>query len=161
MAHGVPRRTGRARGGVCSPNWSLVPLVYVPILRLVDGADLEAPARDLVAGAGSSALGSDRARAPHGARGTDAREEIVFRGLLFRGLARRSPRPGAIGLVVPVVVSAAVFAAFHFSRSVPGLFVIGAVAAVAVARTDRLAPAIWIHAGFNATSIVVLLRQIY
>lgn len=137
----------------------LVPLLYVPILRFADADGLEEPARNLVAGA-TSPVGV-AALVILTVLGAPLAEEIVFRGLLFRGLADREPRTGP-RVATAVVVSSAVFAASHFQLlQFPGLFLIGVVAAVGMHRTGRLGTAIWIHVGFNATTVVVLLSQIY
>lgn len=137
----------------------LVPLLYIPILRSVDSAELEEPARNLVASA-NSPLGVVAlilltiVAAP-------VAEEIVFRGLLFRGIFdMEAPRSFAMPLAI--VVSSAIFAASHFQfLQFPGLFLIGAVAAYAMYRTGRLGTAIWIHVGFNATTVLILLPEFY
>jgi membrane protease YdiL (CAAX protease family) len=137
----------------------LVPLLYIPILRSVDSAELEEPARNLVASA-NSPLGVAAlilltiVAAP-------VAEEILFRGLLFRGIYdMEAPRSFAMPLAV--VVSSAIFAASHFQYlQFPGLFLIGAVAAYAMHRTGRLGTAIWIHVGFNATTVLILLPEFY
>ena len=67
-----------------------------------------------------------------------------------------------VGLVAAVVGSSSVFAISHLQLlQFPGLFLIGAVAAIGLTRTGRLGTAIWIHAGFNATTVVILLTEIY
>jgi membrane protease YdiL (CAAX protease family) len=137
----------------------LVPLLYVPILEFVDDADLEEPARNLVASA-TSPVGV-AALVVLTVIGAPIAEEILFRGLLFRGLAdieagRR------FGITLAVVASSAVFAISHLQLlQFPGLFLIGAIAATAMHRTGRLGTAIWIHAGFNATTVTILLAEIY
>jgi membrane protease YdiL (CAAX protease family) len=137
----------------------LVPLLYVPILRLVDDADLEAPARDLIAGATSPA--GVLALVVLTVVGAPIAEEILFRGLLFRGIADLETGRRA-GVFAAVVASSAIFAASHFQvLQFPGLFLIGAIAAIAMHRTGRLGTAIWIHVGFNATTLLFLLTEIY
>jgi membrane protease YdiL (CAAX protease family) len=50
-----------------------------------------------------------------------------------------------------------VFGAAHFQiLQFPALFVVGAVTAVLLDRTKRLAPSVWTHVGFNATTVVAL-----
>lgn len=69
---------------------------------------------------------------------------------------------GRLGVAAAVVASSAIFAASHFQvLQFPGLFAIGVIVALAFERTGRLATAIWIHVGFNATTVVVLLGDIY
>jgi membrane protease YdiL (CAAX protease family) len=71
-------------------------------------------------------------------------------------------RESRFALVLAVVASSAIFAASHLQAlQFPGLFVIGAVAALGLHRTGRLGTAIWIHVGFNATAVIAVLREIY
>jgi membrane protease YdiL (CAAX protease family) len=78
-------------------------------------------------------------------------EELLFRGLLLRSLARRVPAVWA------VAISAAVFAAAHplFDPSlgslavVPALFALGAISGVAALRSGELSRSIFLHFGFN------------
>lgn len=137
----------------------LLPLIYMPLLRFIDGDDLAAPARNLVASADSS-LGV-LALVVLTVVGAPIAEEFLYRGLLHRGSAERLAHRGRIGTVLAVLGSSTVFAASHFQLlQFPGLLAVGIVAAVAFQMTGRLGTAIWIHVGFNATSVVVLLRQI-
>ena len=137
----------------------LGPLLYLPILQLVDDADLEGPARDLVASA-TSPVGV-AALVVLTIVGAPIAEEILFRGLLFRGILDME---AAARFVLPlaVIAASAIFAASHLQLlQFPGLFLIGAVAAIGMYRTGRLGTAIWIHVGFNATTVAVLLAEIY
>ena len=78
-------------------------------------------------------------------------EELLFRGVLLRGLAQSMSDRAA------VVLSGVVFAATHFQLvQFPGLLVIGLVLAWLAVRTGGLAAPIWAHVGFNATTVVVL-----
>ena len=137
----------------------LLPLIYWPILELVDNEDLEEPARNLIASAAS----------PVGVAalvlltivGAPLAEEILFRGLLFRGIADMEA-DRRFGVTMAVLASSSIFALVHLQLlQFPGLFLIGAIAALGMHRTGRLGTAIWIHAGFNATTVVLLLNQIY
>ncbi len=84
--------------------------------------------------------------------GAPVAEELFFRGLLLRSLARHLADLSA------VVGSSALFAATHFQvLPLPGLFAAGAVFATLTWRTGRLGPAIVAHAAFNATAVVALL----
>ncbi len=137
----------------------LLPLIYMPILRYVDGDALEDPARNLVASANSS-LGI-LALVVLTVVGAPIAEEFLYRGLLHRGLAELLAHRGRIGTALAVLGSSTVFAASHFQLlQFPGLLAVGIVAAVAFQLTGRLGTAVWIHVGFNATSVVVLLRQV-
>lgn len=73
-------------------------------------------------------------------------EEILYRGVLFRSLANR------LGVIVAVLVSAAVFALTHFANweDLSALAVFGAVAALAFASSRTLLTAIALHALYNA-----------
>ncbi|MEM7140509.1 MAG: CPBP family intramembrane glutamic endopeptidase [Actinomycetota bacterium] len=136
----------------------LVPLLYLPILPLVEGDDLEEPARELIAGATdptavAALILFTVVLAPFC-------EEVLYRGLLFRGIVdMEAERRGA--LAIAVVASSAIFAASHLQvLQFPGLMLIGAVAALAMHRTGRLGTAIWTHVGFNATTIAILLPEL-
>lgn len=81
-------------------------------------------------------------------------EELLYRGLIFRTL------DGLIAAPLAVAGSALWFAGAHFQPvQFAGLFVIGAVLAICVQRTGRLGMAIFAHAAFNATTVMVLLVQ--
>jgi membrane protease YdiL (CAAX protease family) len=82
-------------------------------------------------------------------------EEIIFRGVLLRGLQRRLPFVGA------AVVSSAAFAAIHYDTPDTAvillpLFVFGMVLAV-VARRLEVGAAIYVHSGFNLLAAVSFL----
>lgn len=79
-------------------------------------------------------------------------EELFFRGLLQRPLAARFSE-GPVMIMV-----AAMFALVHFQPvEYPGLFAFGLVVGVAALRTRRLGMSIAIHAGFNATGLLLIL----
>lgn len=126
----------------------ILPLLYAPIIRLVD-ADPSESARELI----------DTATGPLGAVMltvsvaivAPAVEELFYRGLLLRALQRRFGTPAA------VLVSSAVFAAVHRELlPLPGLFVFGVLAAVLTVRSGRLGPAWVMHVAFNATTLTVV-----
>lgn len=82
-------------------------------------------------------------------------EELVFRGLLLRGIERR------LGVAWAVILSAAVFALFHYTGRatlpvLPALFVVGIALGLVTVRTGRLGAAMVLHAGFNLVPAVVL-----
>ena len=137
----------------------LLPLIYLPIIRFIDSESLEAPARNLVASADSS-LGI-LALVLLTVVGAPIAEEFLYRGLLHRGLAELLSHRGRVGTALAVLGSSTLFAASHFQLlQFPGLLAVGIVAAVAFQMTGRLGTPVWIHVGFNATSVVVLLRQV-
>ena len=79
-------------------------------------------------------------------------EELFYRGLLFRSFLRRWP-PAA-----SVVITGLLFGASHFEPlQLPALAAFGAILGVLAWRTGRLGPSIFVHVGFNATTVVVLL----
>ncbi len=77
-------------------------------------------------------------------------EEIVFRGVVYGGLADLMPD------WLAVLVSAVLFGALHFSLYlfVPAVFV-GIALALIYRRSGSLWPAIMLHAAYNLTSIVL------
>ncbi len=77
-------------------------------------------------------------------------EELIYRGLIYRPLAKR------LGPIAAVVLSAAFFALIHFRPvEYPGLFVVGLVLAGCVAATGRLGLGIVTHLSFNATALIM------
>ena len=83
-------------------------------------------------------------------------EEIIFRGALQRALQRH--------MIVPlaVLIQAVVFASIHLLdlgalNGLPSIFAVGLLAGFLTARTSRLGPAIALHAGFNLTTVVLLM----
>jgi membrane protease YdiL (CAAX protease family) len=127
----------------------IVPLVYWPLLKLLDEPDVSAAARSL----------TDRA---HGfgvvllvvltVIGAPIVEELFFRGLLLRSLERRL-RP-----VLAIAVSSLIFASVHFQAlQLLALAIFGVIAGTLAHRAGRLGPAIWAHVAFNATTVIALL----
>ena len=129
----------------------VIPLVYWPLLRLLDNPDVSAEARSL----------TDRA---HGVGvvllvlltvvGAPIVEELFFRGLLLRSLERRLRPPLAIG------AASVLFGLVHFQLlQFLALVLFGAMAGILAHRAQRLGPAIWAHVGFNATTVIALLLR--
>jgi membrane protease YdiL (CAAX protease family) len=85
-------------------------------------------------------------------------EELIFRGVLQRGLTKLAGAPVAIG------AQALLFSAYHFVPDGSGfsefyfgaLVVFGIAAGVAVERTGRLGPGMVAHAINNTLAMVVL-----
>jgi membrane protease YdiL (CAAX protease family) len=77
-------------------------------------------------------------------------EEIVFRGVLARGLATRLPLP------VAALASAAAFSLYHLSyvQALP-TFVLGALLAIVAIRGGSIIPTMLAHAINNALAIVL------
>jgi membrane protease YdiL (CAAX protease family) len=128
-----------------------VPLLYAPLFWLwksLDNDDVSHNARQLT-------------DAAHGLGlvvlvlvlvvGAPIVEEIFFRGLVMRSLARR------IGAAWAVPVQALVFAGAHLEGiEFPALLLFGLVAGVLARRTGRLGPSIAAHMGFNAFTVFAL-----
>ena len=125
-----------------------VPAVYLPLLLLGMDLDVSGPAQSLlddapllemiVIAAGLIVI------AP-------AAEELLFRGVLLRGLTRH------IGRLAAIWTSAALFAAVHFQLvQFPALLAVGLVLGWLADRTNGLGAPMWAHAGFNATTVALL-----
>ncbi len=96
-------------------------------------------------------------------------EELVFRGVLFKGLVRVGCPPGPTGLpdvrrrrarllavVVAVVVDGLCFGLAHAEwAQLPGLAVFGMLLCVLTYRTNRLGMNMVAHASFNGLAIIV------
>jgi uncharacterized protein len=83
-------------------------------------------------------------------------EELLFRGLLLRGLLRRFAAPAA------VLIGALTFAVVHLldpaaAPLLAPLALVGAVAGMLAVRTGDLSRSILLHAGFNLLSAILLL----
>jgi hypothetical protein len=79
-------------------------------------------------------------------------EELFFRGLVLRSLQARWSDWLAL------VASSVLFALVHFELiTLPALVMFGLVAGYCAQRTRRLGMSIFAHAGFNGTTVVVLL----
>lgn len=123
-----------------------VPLVSWPVERLWS-IDVDEPTRQLL----DTTLGSRVVLYLVIIVGAPIAEELFFRGLLLRSLARRFDDRTAIA------VSALVFSLSHFKAAqIPGLFVVGIVFAVLTRRSGRLGPAIIAHMVFNATALMLV-----
>jgi membrane protease YdiL (CAAX protease family) len=80
-------------------------------------------------------------------------EELFFRGLLLRSIEARWNDTLAL------VASSVMFGLAHFELlQLPALIMFGLVAGYCAQRTGRLGMSIWAHAGFNATTVYLLLR---
>jgi hypothetical protein len=131
----------------------LLPVLYSPLQRwfpdtFSDG-DLEERAQELVDKAGGV---KTVLLVLMVAVGAPIVEELVYRGLLQRSVAR------SIGAVPSLLVVSLLFACIHISPAeIPGLFLAGLLFGTCVVLTGRLGPAMLAHASFNATALVVLL----
>jgi membrane protease YdiL (CAAX protease family) len=126
----------------------VVPVIYVPLFRLIGHRDLGAPAREL----------TDKAHGPGFVIlatvvviGAPIVEELFFRGLVLRSLLRRW------GATASVIGSALLFGVVHLELlQLPALVMLGLVLGVLAVRTGRLGPSIWAHGAFNAVTVVSL-----
>ena len=81
---------------------------------------------------------------------TPLTEEVLFRGFVFSGLTPR------LGVVKAMVVSAAIFSAFHLTLGVLiPVFVTGLLLALVYRKTGSLWPCILAHAGQNALAVAL------
>lgn len=83
-------------------------------------------------------------------------EELLFRGLLLRGLLRR------MGAVTAAMISGAVFAVSHLvdpnaAPFLAPLMLVGVVSAIRAIRTGELSQSVLLHAGFNLTAAISLI----
>jgi uncharacterized protein len=132
-------------------SYVLVPLLYLPFEQFIPSLQrrLESPAKQ-------------NTGAVHGgfeitvlvlllAVGAPVVEELYFRGMLQRALARRF-RPA-----VAVATSSVAFGLAHFEAlQLPALILFGLVLGVLAQRTGRLGPGIVAHATFNAVTVLSL-----
>lgn len=130
-------------------QWLALPVIYWPILRLVD-VDPSETAQELV----------DSIDGPLDvvlltlvvAVGAPLAEEFFYRGMLLQAIRRHSSD------LVAVIGSSVVFAVIHIQPILyPGTFLLGVVAAVATLRTGRLGMAFAMHVGFNGATLLTLL----
>jgi uncharacterized protein len=137
------------------PIGILTQLVFVPLLyRLlwfIDTSSLSEPAENL----------TSKARGGIGAVllvllvviGAPIIEELFFRGLVLRSILSRWSEG------VAVAGSALLFGLAHFQLiQLPALFMFGLVVGYCAVRTGRLGLSIFVHVGFNATTVFLLLR---
>ncbi len=126
----------------------VVPGIYVPLVAAGVDLDVSGPAVALF----DQVSGFEKAAFALGVVAVaPTAEELLFRGVLLRGLARRLGDGGA------VLMSALLFAGTHFQLvQFPGLLAIGLTLAWLARRTGGLASPIWAHAAFNATTVALL-----
>jgi membrane protease YdiL (CAAX protease family) len=94
-------------------------------------------------------------------------EELFFRGLLFKSLARLfapgsagTPRRRGVGIVLAVVVDGLLFGLTHGEWvQLAGLALFGMALAAVFYRTGRLGMSMVAHASFNLVAIVAILHQ--
>ena len=126
----------------------VVPAIYLPLLAAGVDLDVAGPAEELFRDLG----GVEKVAVAVGVvAAAPVAEELLFRGVLLRGLAH------SIGARGAVWASALVFAASHFQAvQFPGLLAIGLTLAWLAQRTGGVAAPIVAHAAFNATTVAFL-----
>jgi membrane protease YdiL (CAAX protease family) len=126
----------------------LVPLIYLPFRTFVDVDKLDEPARELADkahGLGFIAL------AVVLVVGAPVIEELFFRGLLMRSIARRWGDGWALA------GSSFGFALAHLEGlQFPALLAVGVVFGLLTQRAGRLGPSIFAHAAFNVVVVIAL-----
>ena len=138
----------------------VVPVVTYPFIWLfnIDAEKISEPARELSDKA-TSAVGILAIIITVGVLAPIA-EELFFRGLLYGAIRKRGdfPSNGRKTIWFSIIISSAIFSAIHFQLLLfPALFVVGIIFAWIYEKYQRLAPAIWAHVGFNATTLLSLL----
>lgn len=175
----LPLLTARTRGGAGAfLALRIRPLVDIPLgvatglastllASIVTSLALDRSQRGELEGKATDVI--DRAQAPAAvvllvlvlAVATPVAEEVFFRGLLFRSMARVAPVP------VAVVVSGLLFGLVHFSGGSAEVVVdqlgllgaFGAALCLLTWRTGRLGGAIVAHATFNLFTVIAQLVQ--
>ncbi|MEO7837550.1 MAG: CPBP family intramembrane glutamic endopeptidase [Acidimicrobiales bacterium] len=126
----------------------LLPLLYLPFELLNRDLDVSEKAKETLGVASGGALFGLALLVVLVAPFV---EELFFRGLLQRTLARRVPPLAAVG------VSATLFGVTHFQPiQLLGLVAFGAVLGALAQRAGRLGPSIIAHMSFNAASVLVI-----
>jgi uncharacterized protein len=92
-------------------------------------------------------------------------EELFFRGLVLRAAGGDSLSSGWSALrnrhnIVAIVISSLIFGVIHFNGLLtPGLVFFGVVAGCLAVVFRRLGPSVWLHIGFNASTMLSLAYQ--
>jgi len=133
----------------------VIPLVYIPLRGLwpdtFSKAELEERAQELADKADGWTV---VLLALVVVVGAPIVEELVYRGLLQRSMARTM-----IGGGGALLFTSLWFALVHPSPvEYPGLFLAGLMFGAGALLTDRIGPAVLTHAAFNATGLVMALR---
>ena len=144
----------RARDGVAAIpigvvcQLVLVPLIYLPLQSIVDVDELDEPARELADNAHGIGV---VVLAVVLVVGAPIVEELFFRGLLLRSLARRYGDGWALA------GSSFGFALAHVQGlQFPALLAVGVVFGRLAQRAGRLGPSIFAHGAFNLVVVIAL-----
>jgi len=132
----------------------LVALVYIPISHHVHDFSqrFDAPSQRLTGGSHGAGF---FVIAVFTVVGAPFFEELYFRGVLLRALARLFGRAGGwVGPALAIVVTGLVFALFHFEAlQYAGLALFGIILSFVSYRTGRLGMNMVAHATFNLTAV--------
>jgi uncharacterized protein len=169
-------RTVRTRFGFSTRPvdmaWALLGPVLQAIIGLayrpfVDAAKLEAAARK-VADLAKGQVIAYVVLSVSVVVGAPIVEELFFRGLLLRAVSGQPAAGQPLKsvakprLIAAVIVSGVVFGLIHFELlQLPALIGFGMLSAVLAVRFGRLGPSIWLHVGFNATTMIALSEKIF
>jgi uncharacterized protein len=127
-----------------------VPVIYFPLRPFIDLDELSRPAQEITDGAEGFQVVLLVLLLVVGA---PLVEELFYRGLLQRSLV------AAWDDTVALVATAVLFSVAHFQLlQLPALLLFGLVAGYLALRTGRLGMSVLAHAGFNATTVFLLLR---
>jgi uncharacterized protein len=130
-------------------------IVYT--LLPIDTSEMSKPAEDIIDRANGNSVGLVLLGLAVGV-GAPIMEELFYRGVIHRGLRLYfAEYPRYVNVIAPFVLSSAIFATIHFQLLQFGaLFAVGALCAFAFHKTNRIASAIAVHAGFNLTTVIAL-----
>jgi uncharacterized protein len=127
-----------------------VPVIYFPLRPFIDLDELSRPAQEITDGVAGPEIVLLVLLLVVGA---PLVEELFYRGLLQRSLV------AAWDDTLALVVTAVLFGVAHFQLlQLPALVLFGLVAGYLAMRTGRLGMSVLAHAGFNATTVFLLLR---
>ncbi len=131
----------------------LVPAVYLPLQAIWPDTFNDDQLRENAAGLADRASGvSTMLLVLVVAVGAPIVEELVYRGLIQGSLTSR------LNDAVAVTATASLFTLIHFRPvEYPGLFVFAIVLGICAAVTRRLGCSIFVHIGFNATGLLLVM----
>lgn len=126
----------------------------------IDMDDVGRPAREIFDRANENPFGVALLALAVGV-GAPIMEELFYRGVVHRGFVLAFRRTGLVQRFAPILLSSAVFAVIHFQVLQFGaLFAVGLLCAYAYQKTSRIISAIAVHAGFNLTTVAVLVASL-
>jgi membrane protease YdiL (CAAX protease family) len=123
----------------------------------VDTEKLAKPGKDLVQGTGGGVVAFTGFAVAVGLLAPIV-EECFYRGFIARSIVRLFPAFRTwTTTMIGAVLSGIWFGVVHFEAlQLPALITVGVVCAVTAIRTGRLAPAVFLHMGFNLITVFAL-----